>query len=263
MTHAAHRRAHWTEAGSGEPVVLIHGLGGDASFWDDEVAAWSDDFRLLAVDLRGSGLTPSSPATFSIADLADDIAEVLDEASIDRAHVVGFSLGGLVAQQFAVAHHARVGRMALVSTYAQMHRQAEFFLDAVATVYEQSRSDALMYELIAPWLFSPEFVGDPANENYFAFPAEAADEQSVEDWLALYRSQKEFNSTARLPGIAAQTLVIAGERDALVPLHDAETLARAIPDARLARFTQSGHLLNIEEPHRFQRCVREFLKTPG
>lgn len=250
---------HWSDSGSGPVVVLLHGLGGDAAFWEPEIAAWSDRVRLIAIDLRGSGGTPSTGDGLTIADLADDVRAVLDDAGVESAHVVGFSLGGLVAQEFALRHPARLKRLVLVSTYARMHRQARLFLDAVLAVYEQDRSAKHMFDLIAPWLFSPQFVADPDNAPYFAFPEDAADDQSMEDWGALYSAQRAFDTRDRLASVDAPTLVVAGELDALVPVGDAKALATGIPFARLHVIVGSGHLVNAEEPEHYQLAVLEFL----
>lgn len=84
---------HWTTTGSGAPLVLLHGLGGDVGFWEADAAAWASHFEVVAVDLRGSGATPASPGGHTMRDLADDVAAVLDHRGIPRAHLLGFSMG--------------------------------------------------------------------------------------------------------------------------------------------------------------------------
>jgi 3-oxoadipate enol-lactonase len=140
-----------------------------------------------------------------------------------------------------------------------MHRHAELFLDAVLTVYEQDRSAKQMFDLIAPWLFSPAFVADPDNVVYFQFPPEAEDDQSVEDWRALYLAQRAFDTRDRLALISTPTLVIAGEADALVPVADAKSLATGIPGGHLTVIAGSGHLVNAEQPEQFRSAVEAFL----
>lgn len=249
---------NWTEAGTGDCVVLLHGLGGDIGFWENEIGALAPHFRVIAVDLRGSGATPSTRG-FSIADLADDVRDVLDEAVVNRAHVVGFSLGGLVAQEFALRHSDRLGRLVLASTYAVMNRQARLFLDAVLDVYQNGATPKQMFDLISPWLFSTRFVNDPVNAPYFELPDDAADDQSMEDWRELYRAQQRFDSTGRLPVILAETLVVVGGRDSLVSTSDSRTLRDGIPHAKVLTFAESGHLTNVEEHGRFIATIREFL----
>jgi pimeloyl-ACP methyl ester carboxylesterase len=254
---------HWTSTGSGDPVVLLHGLGGDLSFWGPEIEGWSSQFRVIAVDLRGSGATPGSGREFAIADLADDIVAVLDEAGVSRTHLVGFSTGGLVAQDFALRHPDRLDRLVLVSTFARLHRQVELFLDAVLAVYEQHGSAQQTFDLLCPWLYSPSFIVDPRNAPYFAASAQAERTQSVDDWRALYRAVQAFDSRSRVSGIRAPTLVIAGELDALAPVGDSKTLASSIPGARLVIFVGSGHVVNAEEPERFGAEVAGFLTPKG
>jgi pimeloyl-ACP methyl ester carboxylesterase len=249
---------NWTEAGAGECLVLLHGLGGDVGFWENETAALAPYFRVIAIDLRGSGSTPSTRG-FTIADLADDVRIVLDEADVDTAHVVGFSLGGLVAQEFALRHPKRLKRLVLASTYAVMNTQARLFLDAVLDVYQKGATPKQMFDLISPWLFSTPFVNDPSNAAYFELPDDAADDQSMEDWRELYRAQQRFDSTSRLHDIRCPTLVIAGGVDHLVSAADSETLRDHIGHAEIATFAASGHLTNVEEADRFIATVREFL----
>jgi 3-oxoadipate enol-lactonase len=117
---------HWIDAGTGAPLVLLHGLGGDVGFWAAEIDAWTPRRRLIALDLRGSGSTPMSAIQHTMVDLADDVAAVLDDAKVDAADVLGFSMGGNVAQAFALRHPMRVRRLVLASAYAHMNTQARY-----------------------------------------------------------------------------------------------------------------------------------------
>ncbi|ERK72937.1 alpha/beta fold hydrolase [Leifsonia aquatica] len=254
-------RVNWRRGGAGDSVVLLHGLGGDIGFWDAELPALERDFDVIALDLRGSGATPSSAGGHEISDLADDVVAVLDDAGVARAHVVGFSMGGLVAQALALRHPGRLNRLVLASTYATMGHQARLFLDAVLDVYENGATATQMFELICPWLFSPAFVQDPANRAFFELPEGAADDQSMEDWRALYRAQRNFDVTEELSRISAPTLVVSGARDALVPAADALALRDGIAGARLEVFAESGHLVNVEDPARFIGSIRDFLRA--
>jgi 3-oxoadipate enol-lactonase len=253
---------HWAETGAGSPVVLLHGLGGDIGFWAAEAADWQARFRLVLIDLRGHGATPASPGGHSIADLADDVAAVLDAAGVRAAHVVGFSMGGLVAQSFAVRHPDRVDRLVLVSTYAVMNPQARLFLDAVLGTYEHSRDAAHMYRLIFPWLFSVGFLADPANRGWLPGTDLELDDQPMEDWRAAYLAQQRFDGRDQLGRIAAPALVVAGSEDRLVSLDDAGALARGIAGGELAVLAGAGHLINVEQPDAFRAAVVNFVAGP-
>ncbi|MFF6983478.1 alpha/beta fold hydrolase [Streptomyces sp. NPDC008343] len=249
---------HWTDDGHGEPVVLLHGLGGDASFWEAERKALAERFRVIAIDLRGSGLTPTSAVGAGIDDLADDVAAVLADQALGSAHIVGFSMGGLVAQAFAVRHPESTDRLVLAATYAAMGAQSRLFLDAVLDVYSGGATPRQMFDLICPWLFSTDFLADPANGVFLQYPEDDPLEQSLEDWRALYLAQQVFDGSAALSTITAPTLILAGDEDQLAPVREAEILARGIPGARL-RTLPGGHLFNVEAPDTFLDAVRSHL----
>lgn len=247
---------HWIDRGRGSCVVLLHGLGGDVGFWAAEIEDLAAEFRVIAIDARGSGLSSSAQDGLTIADLADDVAAVMDDASVTDAAVIGFSLGGLVAQELALRHPKRVRSLVLASTYACMNQQARLFLDAVADVYGKGASARQMFELIAPWLFSTEFVEDPAHADFFDLPDGAAEDQTREDWLRLYAAQQAFDGRELLSAITAPTLVIHGALDHLVSSTDATLLVDRIPDSTLHTVSGAGHLLNVEAPAEFLDAVR-------
>ncbi|MCU1420564.1 MAG: catD 3 [Microbacteriaceae bacterium] len=237
------------EHGDGEPVVLLHGLGGDVGFWEAELAALSDRFRTIAIDLRGD----------SMDDLADDVAVVLDDLGIARTHIVGFSLGGCAAQAFALRHPARLDRLVLASTFAVMNAQARLFLDAVAATYARTASAKELFELVCPWLFSIPFLEDPGNAAYLRYDDETIDRDEQLAWSWLYAAQRGFDARTAIGGITSPTLVIAGAHDSLVSLDDAEYLRDHIPGATLEVIEGAGHLTNVEQPERFVRAVLEHL----
>ncbi|MGV9795923.1 alpha/beta fold hydrolase [Gordonia sp. NPDC003422] len=247
----------WQDAGSGDVVVLLHGLGGDRGFWDGSSLA--EHFRVVAIDLRGSGGTPATRDGHTMLDLADDVVAVLDELGATRAHVVGFSMGGLVAQAFAVRHPDRLDRLVLASTYARISTQARMFLDAIADLVRQGCSDGTVFGLVGPWLFSDSFVADPSNRAFLEIPADEAESYPGNAWLNQYAAQRQFDGTAAAADILAPTLVLGGGEDHLIPRADIAYLAEQIPDATISMFEGSGHLINFEESQRFDDEVAAFL----
>jgi pimeloyl-ACP methyl ester carboxylesterase len=250
---------HVEEAGSGAPLVLLHGLGGDATFWMRELDALAGRFRVIALDLRGSGRTATASTEHEVEDLADDVAAVLDALGIERAHVVGFSMGGYVAQAFAVRHPERLARLVLAATSTTLNPQLRAFVDGVLAAYEAGIGPARMYDLVWPWLFSPAFIGDPAHADWFAYPEDDPLEQSLEAWRGQYLAQRRFDGSADLARIAAPTLVLLGEQDRLVAVEEAAAIAARMPDARLVVVPGAGHLVNVEEPARFDAEIVAFL----
>lgn len=260
-SHRSRAGLHWLEDGpavDAPAVVLIHGLGGDAQFWGVQQSALARRFRVLAVDLRGSGLSPGTVEAFSIEDLARDVESILDDAGIVSAHVIGFSMGGLVAQALAVASPHRIKRLVLAATFAIANPQARLFLEAIGSVYRNGISAKQLYELVLPWLFSVAFLSDPRASPYLIYPDDPAEEQSREDWLRLLDALLVFDGRARLAEIRMPTLIISGDQDCLAPLAGAEELAKGI-EGSLLKIVAGGHLMNIESPDEFIVQIEQFL----
>jgi len=260
-SHTSRRGVHWLEHGPGRDapaVMLIHGLGGDAKFWTTEQTVLGKDYRVLAVDLRGSGLSRGSANLFSIDQLAGDMADVLDEAGIASAHVIGFSLGGTVAQAMAHAFPQRVSKLVLSATFATVNPQAHLFLVALGALYRRGASPEQMYALIVPWLFSLGFLSSAEAEPYLAYVDDPTDHQATEDWLRLLDALLAYDGRRRLADIRQPTLVIGGDEDRLAPLSDAQLLRRGIHGASL-EIIPGGHLMNIESPAAFTAAITRFL----
>ncbi|MEJ2868269.1 alpha/beta fold hydrolase [Actinomycetospora sp. OC33-EN08] len=137
--------------------------------------------------------------------VVDAVRDVLDAAGVARAHVVGFSMGGLVAQALATGHPDR-DRLVLASTYAVMNPQARLFLDAVRDVVAAGGSMRPVFPLVCPWLFSVDFLADPANAGWLTSPE---GDDPTQGWLAQYHAQREFDGRSRLVDLSA----VALERD--------------------------------------------------
>lgn len=260
-SHFTRRGIHWIEQRAdidAPAVVLIHGLGGDAKFWTREQAVLARQFRVLAVDLRGSGLSSGSSSPFTVEDLADDVIDVLDQAGIASAHVVGFSMGGVVAQAMALAAPARVSSLVLAATFASVNAQARLFLLALGELYRSGATATQMYHLIMPWLFSCRFLSDEQAQPYLTYVDDPSDHQTPQDWLRLLDALLGYRGESSLARIRMPTLVIGGDEDRLAPPGDSHTLVDGIEQAELAIVT-GGHLMNIESPDAFMQHVECFL----
>jgi 3-oxoadipate enol-lactonase len=264
-SHISSSGVHWIEQGP-EPnapaVLLLHGLGGDARFWLAEQAALARSFRVLAMDFRGSGQSMKSFAPFSAQDLVDDVVEVLDEAGLERASVVGFSMGGVVAQALALAVPDRVTHLVLAATFARVNPQARLFLQALGSLYRCGATARQMYELIVPWLYSIPFLAGPRAAEVVDYIEDPNDHQSPQDWLQLLDALLGYDGSGHLGDIRASTLIIAGDEDRLASCCDAEELAAGIHGATLETIP-GGHLMNVESPDLFMAHVIRFLSVRG
>jgi pimeloyl-ACP methyl ester carboxylesterase len=243
------------EHGSGFPVLLVMGLGYGRWGWEPLVGPLAERFRVVWYDNRGIGESDVPPGPYTVADLVGDAVQVLDERGIERAHVVGTSLGGMVAQELALTHPERVEKLALLCTtpggdgaYPMPEATVRLFAEAAALPPEAalrrfvenavSARGALVDELYARRLANPP---DPAG------------------WEAQAAAGASFDGFDRVGGIGKQTLVLTGDEDNVVDARNAQLLAELIPGARVRVFPGTGHLFFWERPADVAAALTEFL----
>jgi 3-oxoadipate enol-lactonase len=250
-------RIAFEEHGVGAPLLLIHGLGYGRWGWQPVVDPLAESHRVVIFDNRGIGASDVSPGPYTVQAMAADAVAVLDAAGIDRADVVGTSLGGMVAQQLAVEAPTRVRRLVLACTTPGGERAVPF---PEATVRLLAEAPAL-----DPAVALRRFV---ENALAPAAPAELverihglrlANPPDPVGWQAQAAAAAAFDGYDRLGEIAVPTLVLHGDADTVVDVRNAAILAERIPDARVELFEGCGHLFFWEQPLRFAAVVGEFL----
>ncbi|WP_198174717.1 alpha/beta fold hydrolase [Spirosoma arboris] len=253
--------------GTGEPLILISGLGGDHTFWQSSIPVLASHFQVIVYDTRGIGQTDAPEGVYSMALFADDLAGLMDALQLKKAYILGFSMGGAIAQAFTLAYPERVSKLILAATFAVMNSQARLFLDAVLAVYEQGATTRQMFDLILPWLFSARFLSNPENAAYLVYDEDDPYPQPLYAWRAQYLAQQHYSSLLFVHTIQVPTLVLAGEQDRLAHVDDAELLASTIQHAGLVIIPGSGHLINYEQPDLFHEHILDFIsrsiKTGG
>ncbi|HEV3450598.1 MAG TPA: alpha/beta fold hydrolase [Acidimicrobiia bacterium] len=239
-------------------VLLLQGLGVDARGWALQRINLGRSYRLLGVDNRGVGGTADAPRPYSLEQMADDAVAVLDAEDVEDAHVIGASMGGVLAQILAVRHPERVRSLVLACTACRHHEWRRELLqewadDVLAGGMGALGGDGLRW-LIGPrlhrrfgvWLnLMARILLQAQPENFAAQVAailDAADELRFE-----------------LAVVSAPALVITGSQDLLTPVGDAEELAELLPNARLEELRGAGHALMVEAPNAFNRAVHAFL----
>ena len=245
----------------GAPTVLFSsGLGGSARYWDANVDAFGRaGFRVLRYDHRGTGRSPDTLAPdHTIADMADDALAVLDAAGIERAHMVGHAIGGLVALALAARAPARLDRLVIVNAWDSMPAPTQrCFAARLALLRHAGRAAFVAAQPI--FLYPARFLA--ANAGRIEAECEAA----------LAHLPPDANIVARIEAarrhvvapVAHDTLLIAARDDVLVPDLASEALARLLPHARLARL-DGGHCCNLTAPRPFEAICLDFLQPkPG
>lgn len=250
---------YYEEAGQGDPLLLITGLGSDLQSWALTVPALAKQFRVITFDNRGAGRTSAPDRPYSIENMADDAVALLDALEIDKAHVLGFSMGGCIAQELALRNPARVDKLILVSTAPDVDGYGVAALRALTTVRRSNVSREGFVRVMAPFIYSPDFLNDAgrlerAIVNSLANPYPQQDHAYLRQAEAIFR----FSAASRLGDIKNETLVIHGVDDNLVPPHNGRRLAEGLPSATHVELP-GGHVGLLEHPDEYNAAFLEFL----
>lgn len=264
IARAGHVNLAYYVDGSGPPVLCIMGLGGRGTDWNPAfIAEMAPHHEMIRFDNRGTGRSDRPEEDYSLEVMADEAMAVLDAAGRDRAHVLGVSMGGMIAQLVALRHPARVERLVLIATHAGGAAVTPPTPAAMATLMaDRTRPPADLVRDAMTTITAPGFAARrpdaiEALVGYaLALPTPPA--SFVRQMQAILASDR----SARLAEIAAPTLVLHGTEDPLVPHPNGEVLARGIRGARLVTLPGCGHLPMWECPDALAREVREFLSAP-
>ena len=251
----------WERRGAGQPLVLVHGLGYARWGWEPVVDGLAKRFELILLDNRGIGESDVPPGPYTVAEMAGDVERVLDEAGVERAHVLGTSLGGMVAQELALTSPERVDRLVLACTTpggagAYPLPQGTLRLIAEAPSLEPAVALRRFVEnALAPATVAerPELV-----ERIMTHRLDAP--QDPAGWAAQAAAGTTFDRFADVSSIAALTLVQHGTEDRVVDVRNAGILAERIPGARVQLFEGAGHLFYWEQTQQFVESVTTFLE---
>ncbi len=248
---------YFEEVGQGEPLLLLHGLGSSCEDWELQIGPFSDHFRVIAVDMRGHGRSAKPPGPYSIPLFADDIKAILAGLQIPAAHVLGISLGGMVAFQLAVSAPEVVQSLIVVNSVPSM--RVKTFADrwqlwrraAIVELFGMRR----MGEYLAPRLFpKPEQV--QLRQEIIA----RWEKNDKRAYQAAMRSFVGWDVMTELSDIACPTLIITADKD-YWPVADKEAYTAVIPNARLQVISDSHHATPIDQPEIFNTVVLDFLAS--
>jgi len=248
----------WEESGAGHPILLVHGLGYGRWGWEPLLPPLAERYRVISFDNRGIGESSVPPGPYSAADMAGDALAVLDAAGVERAHVVGTSLGGMIAQELAVLASDRVDRLVLICTTpgatgghpmpaatAQLLTEAASWAPEIAlrrfveNALGPEPDPGIVERILAHRLAAPQ---DPAG------------------WAAQAAAGTSYDGAGRAASITAPTLLIAGTADRVVDHRNSAVLADLIPGSVLRLIPGAGHLVFWEHPRAVTDLIMEHLE---
>jgi pimeloyl-ACP methyl ester carboxylesterase len=260
MLSAAGTELYYERRGAGEPLLLIQGLGGNGLHWGEPfLSELERDFELVILDNRGAGRSaPLGGADLTTASLAADALALLDSLELERAHVFGISMGGMVAQELALAEPERVRSLTLgcTSCGGTQSRATDQEVVRRLTAAVLSRDHDRMLRTAFELVVSEAYAAEPAN--YAAF-VEAARQHppDIPLLMAQQAAVVAHDAYARLRGLRAPTLVVHGTADQLLAAVNGDLVASLIPGARLELLDGVGHLFFWEQPQRAAQLVHE------
>jgi pimeloyl-ACP methyl ester carboxylesterase len=246
----------YQRTGDGPVLVLLHGFIVDSRMWRPQLESLSDQFTVIAWDALGTGQSSDPPETFGIGDWADCLAGLLDAVGVQRAHIVGLSWGGILAQEFYRRHAARVLSLVLTDTYAG---------------WKGSLPEQVVHNRLDTCLQDASLPPNQLVTKYLSGAFSESVTQEVREELANIMSDfhptgfrlmaitsAQVDTRDLLPSIRVPTLLIWGDADKRSPMNVAYQIRDAIPGARLAIISGAGHVSNLEKPDQFNTIVRDF-----
>ncbi len=248
--------------GIGEPLVLIPGFASGAWTWFCQIEDLAKDFQVITFDPRGIGRSKGDLQNLSLQTFVGDIIGVLDNLKVEKAHILGASFGGFVAQELALNFPSRVNKLILSCTSMGGKNHVKPDLDVLRafspdpnlTVSEHIR------KFIRP-AFTKDFNKNNADLVEKVCMMREANEVADEVYQAQLATAFSFNSENRIEKISAKTLVITGDDDNVVPMQNSLNLAEKLPDATLKVIEKGSHLIFIENAGVFNKTVKEFLEN--
>jgi 3-oxoadipate enol-lactonase len=261
--HANGQELYYEVHGEGRPLVMVMGIGYDSTLWTlAQVPALSQKFQVFIFDNRDAGRSSQATSPYTIADMADDTAGLMDALSIKKAHVCGLSMGGMIAMELALRHPDRLDRMILSGAPGAPARAVFHPIATWNWVKANDRTGEAFAGQQFTWLFSGAFLRNRAAvQQTVAMLSSNPNPVNPQAYDRQARAFLAFDVLDRLSGVKARTLCIVGEQDILTPVHECREVADRIPGARfeVIKGDGSSHVVPIERPDDFNGVVTKFL----
>ena len=251
-------KIYWDEQGQGAPILLIMGLGYASCMWHRARPTLAQKYRTLAFDNRGVGLSAVPPGPYSIATMAADAAAVLDAAGVTGAHVFGVSMGGMVAQEFALQFPARTRSLILGCTSPGGPSAIRAESTVIDILFVRGMTPEQARRAILPYIYDAStqqvLIDEDINLRQNWLP-------SAEGYIAQLQAIRAWEAYSRIDQITAPTLILHGRSDGLIPVENSELIARRIPGARLVVLEHASHMFLTDQPVATMQEILAFLSA--
>lgn len=251
---------HYEVAGSGYPVILIQGLGGDGASWALQRDALAPSFQVVTFDNRGVGQSDKPAGPYTTELMARDVVALLDHLGIEQAVVMGASMGGMIAQELALRWPARVRGLNLICTYSEVDPFCQRWFDVQRYLAEHGSKEFRVRQSTL-WLFHPHFFAQQPEEIARIEEALIENAQPLDAYLGQWEACVRHNTTARLGQLGMPVLICVGRDDLITHVEMSRRLHALIPHSQLEVLEGCGHGLLWEKPDEVNRLARSFLST--
>lgn len=243
--------------GKGFPLVMITGLAGDSNWWSlEEVKAYSHYFKLIIFDNRGAGRTDKPKEDYSINQFANDVLGLMDALKIEKAHVLGSSMGGMIAQEIAINHPERIGKLVLCSTHCGGMKKVNPSQEVLDMMTSPNQD---LIDGIISLCFTKEII--KSNPKLISRFRKKISKTRIppRSYILQLKSVDYFNTCSRLKQIIAPTLILHGKNDLLIPVANAEILLSQIPNAKIKMLEPEGHWIFLPNWEKIMKIIINFL----
>jgi len=245
--------------GKGAPLVLIAGLASDSQSWQPVLKGLAENFKVIIFDNRGIGRTQYPKENFRISTLALDTICLLDHMEIEKAYILGHSMGGCIAQDIAINYPQRVSKLILANACAVLSRKNKSIFGGLLEILESGKDYELFIRKFFDLIFTPEYLGNRENIEEavkyalcYPFPV------TQEGFRLQLEAFNDFNSKERLKKIKTKTLIMASKKDALIDSGEVRILADNIPFSEVLYLEKASHSFQVERPDIFTGSVVKF-----
>ncbi len=253
---------HYRVKGSGPPLLLISGLGQNSSAWVPLLPALAENFTCISFDNRGTGRSSVPPGPYTIDQMGDDAAGLLEHLKIGPVSALGWSLGGSVLQSMLIRHGGRLARAVLLSAFPAYSELQHHWLDSIIALQHSGIEPLALAVFRTAWVFTPRWL---SNHDAAVATAKIALSDpyptTVEGFEAQAQGLRRYDSRPGLPSVATPTLVLVGAEDILTPVEQSAEIARLIPGAKLQVLPRGGHGMALEYTSDTVRAILAFLNS--
>ena len=264
----------YSDHGDGFPIILIHGIGAKKETWVAQLKALSKKFRVIAIDVRGTGKSGRPNVLYTMEMIADDIKGLMDHLKIEKAHIAGRSMGGMIAQNFALKYPKQVEKLILITTSSGFPDEegVELLIKGRIEEIEELRTNPEQSfwrksRLLFHQKFRREMEANPEKKFYGIWSAEdlikedSIDPPTPQDLINQGHAIKKHKTSERLNEIKNKTLLLAASHDRLTPKSGMEEMRKNIPNSTLKVIDKAGHYNHLSNAPEFNQIILDFLES--